>query len=610
MEREFSVSRGSSSCVSADMKGTTRKLISVCISILLLMQIMLVGFQAFGAQTAYGATLPNNLVYKYAYGVRSDGIACFRNNGYDGVIVNSSGKVVFKEVYKNFTYTRTDSDGNKEQWTEKTAVLTVDDTVMHSTLFNGNLLVIKGVYGPYQSSYSYTNYDGTTTTATLTYPYEYKYGLLNPRTGKYVLQPESTYEQVFTYCKKRGWKTEVTSSGSHWVRKLPNGMTVELKWDGNSRNRYVDGKGNVAKVAGYEVGNPSVVLNDKNNPTTEIIHCALSRKGVAGGNLYYVHNSKGKVGAVNDKGKVLIPFEYDAYFDADAGSPYILLKKGNSWKYFNLNTIGKSSSSSVAQTAKWMKGSKGWWYRYSNGSYAKGLKKIGNATYYFDSNGWMKTGWKKISGSWYYFASSGAMKTGWQKIGKSWYLMASNGKMLTGWRTVSGKKYYLGSDGAMKTGWLKSGGAWYYLNSSGIMATGWHRVSGSWYYMNSKGKMLTGWQTLGGKKYYLGSNGAMKTGWQKLNKAWYYFNGSGVMVSNRWVGNYYMESNGKMATNKWVDNGKYYVGSNGALVRGKSSSSASASSVHSHNWVKVTSNDSKIIGECPDCGATRYRSFG
>lgn len=605
MEREFSVSRDSSSCASADMKGTTRKFISVCISILLMMQIMLVGFQAFGAQTAYGATLPNNLVYKYAYGVRSDGIACFRNNGYDGVIVNSSGKVVFKEVYKNRTVSYEDYSGKTQTYTYKQSVLNTSGDVMNEAgCYGGNLLICKTVYDPHEETSPYTDWDGKHQTYTV--EYRYYYGLLNPQTGKYTLPTTSTYEEVMAYCKKRGWKTQSAYSSPYEKQKLPNGMTVQLKYADKTGYRYVDGKGNTAKIAGYELGNSKKYVGSRSEDFSSVIF----RKGVAGGNLYYVRNTKGKVGAVNDKGKVLIPFEYDAYSDAGVGSPYILLKKGNSWKYFNLNTIGKSSSSSVAQTAKWMKGSKGWWYRYSNGSYAKGLKKIGNVTYYFDSNGWMKTGWQKISGSWYYFNGSGVMKTGWQKIGKSRYLMASNGKMLTGWRTVSGKKYYLGSDGAMRTGWLKSGGAWYYLASSGAMAKGWTKTGGKWYYMNSKGKMLTGWQTLGGKKYYLGSDGAMKTGWQKLNNAWYYFNGSGVMVSNRWVGNYYMESNGKMATNKWVDNGKYYVGSNGALVRGKSSSSASASSVHSHNWVKVTSNDSKIIGECPDCGATRYRSFG
>lgn len=47
----------------------------------------------------------------------------------------------------------------------------------------------------------------------------------------------------------------------------------------------------------------------------------------------------------------------------------------------------------TAPSGKWVKSSKGWWYSYSDGSYAKGFKAIKGATYYFDANGWMKTGW-------------------------------------------------------------------------------------------------------------------------------------------------------------------------------------------------------------------------
>lgn len=69
----------------------------------------------------------------------------------------------------------------------------------------------------------------------------------------------------------------------------------------------------------------------------------------------------------------------------------------------------------------WVKGSKGWWYKYDvfaygQNIYAKGWLKLGTTTYYFDNNGWMKTGWQKVNNNWYYFASSGAMKTGWQKV--------------------------------------------------------------------------------------------------------------------------------------------------------------------------------------------------
>lgn len=489
MEKEFASSKGGCRSLSADAKVSARKSIAMFLSLLLVLQIMLVAFQAFGAQSAYAASLPSGLVYKYAYGVRNDGISVFRNDGYDGVVVNSSGKIVFKEVYKDKTDTYIDVDGKRQSYTYKQHALNTNGNVIQdASYYGGNLLICKTVYDPHQETskgpggqtYSYTT------------DYRYYYGLLNPKTGKYVLPTKSSYDSVMAYCEKRGWKTEGSHTGFNEKVKLPNGATVQWKWVNGKGYRLVNAKGGTAKVAGYELAGD--------------INSVIFRKNVAGGNLYYVRNAKGKIGAVNDKGKVLIPFEYSAYSDAGVGSSNILLKKGNAWSYFDLKSIGKTTTS---QKAGWQKNSQGWQYCYSNGTYATGLKKIGKSTYYFTSTGIMKTGWQKISGSRYYFDKNGVMKTGWNKVG------------------------------------------------------------GKWYYMNSKGKTLTGWQTISGKKYYFTSTGVMKTGWQKISGAQYYFNSSGAMVKNKWVGNYWLGSNGKMAKNTWVDKGRYYVNSNGKWVPGK-----------------------------------------
>ena len=50
---------------------------------------------------------------------------------------------------------------------------------------------------------------------------------------------------------------------------------------------------------------------------------------------------------------------------------------------------------------------------------------------------------------------------------------------------------------------------------------------------------------------------------------WYYLGSSGAMMKSKWVGNYWMGADGVMATNAWVDGGRYYVGSDGAWVKGK-----------------------------------------
>ena len=134
------------------------------------------------------------------------------------------------------------------------------------------------------------------------------------------------------------------------------------------------------------------------------------------------------------------------------------------------NKVTLTGNSSAVKEG-WVHGSKGWWYRYNDGSYAKGFQAIKGATYYFDTNGWMKTGWQKISGTWYHFKGSGAMSVGWLKTGGKWYYLQDNGAMATGFTLVDNVWYYLNGSGAMKTGWQKSGGSWYYLRSSGAMAT-------------------------------------------------------------------------------------------------------------------------------------------
>ena len=64
------------------------------------------------------------------------------------------------------------------------------------------------------------------------------------------------------------------------------------------------------------------------------------------------------------------------------------------------------------------------------------------------------------------------------------------------------------------------------------------------------------------------SNDALAVqGWVKSGNTWYFYNKNGTIVRNKWQGNYWLGTDGKMVTNAWVDNGRYYVGSNGAWVK-------------------------------------------
>ncbi len=249
---------------------------------------------------------------------------------------------------------------------------------------------------------------------------------------------------------------------------------------------------------------------------------------------------------------------------------------GNTGNIGNSGNAGNNGDNNTPATltGAWKHNSKGWWYAYSNGTYAKGMKKIGNATYYFNNSGWMKTGWQHATGNsdWYYFNKSGAMKTGWLKSGGKWYyLNPTDGKMKTGFYNVGNTRYYSNGSGVMKTGWQKISNSWYYFASSGAMKTGWAKTSGKWYYLNSDGKMQTGKQVISGKTYFLNSSGAMRTGWFKSGSDWYYCNKSGAMQTSKWIGNYYVNADGKMLTNQWVktDGKEYYVNKAGKWTGAK-----------------------------------------
>ena len=140
-------------------------------------------------------------------------------------------------------------------------------------------------------------------------------------------------------------------------------------------------------------------------------------------------------------------------------------------------------------------------------------------------------------------------------------------------------------------GWVKNGNTWFFYNQNGIL------VRNAWagsYWLGADGKMVTNaWVDNG--RYYVGVNGAwvkgaqnqttiaqsqttstqgqaivtnaMKQGWIKEANVWFYYNTDGTLARNKWAGNYWLGADGRMVTNSWVDNGRYYVGANGAWVK-------------------------------------------
>ena len=190
-------------------------------------------------------------------------------------------------------------------------------------------------------------------------------------------------------------------------------------------------------------------------------------------------------------------------------------------------------------------------------------------------------GWVKNGNSWSFYNQNGTL------VRYAWagnYWLGADGKMATNaW--VDNGRYYVGANGAWvkgaqnqasantaKQGWVQSGNAWYYYNKGSLVVNKW--VGNYW--LGADGRMVTN-SWVDNNRYYVGSNGAWvkdakhleekKQGWVKEANVWFYYNADGTLARNKWAGNYWLGADGKMATNSWVDNGRYYVGANGAWVK-------------------------------------------
>ena len=215
-------------------------------------------------------------------------------------------------------------------------------------------------------------------------------------------------------------------------------------------------------------------------------------------------------------------------------------------------------------------------------------------------------GWVKSGNAWYLYNQNGTL------VRNAWagnYWLGADGRMATNaW--VDGGRYYVGSNGAWvkgaqhqttesatKQGWIKVSNAWYFYNHGKVVANAW--IGNYW--LGADGRMATNaW--VDNNRYYVGNDGAwvkgaqhtttVQNGWAKEGSAWYYYK-NGSVVRNAWAGNYWLGADGKMATNSWVDNNRYYVGNNGAWVKGAdrtaSKSENTTNSTAYSPYYKVTS---------------------
>lgn len=125
--------------------------------------------------------------------------------------------------------------------------------------------------------------------------------------------------------------------------------------------------------------------------------------------------------------------------------------------------------SAGAASGKWNSDATGWWYSYSDGSYAKDK-------------------WENIDGYWYYFMSDGYMDSDGYREG-----------------------CWLGADGAWNTAysgghWASDSTGWWYTDASGwYPVSTWLRIDGKYYYFKSSGYMASNEWIEGS---YVGPDGA------------------------------------------------------------------------------------------------------
>jgi len=274
------------------------------------------------------------------------------------------------------------------------------------------------------------------------------------------------------------------------------------------------------------------------------------------------------------------PIAVNAVVSNDAQAAQGWVKTGNAWYFYNQKgaLVRNSWAGSYWLGADGKMATNAWvdngrYYVGSNGEWVKGAQNQATATQNQVTSNATKQGWVQSGNAWYYYNNGSLVVNKW--AGNYW--LGADGRMVTNaW--VDNGRYYVGSNGAWvkdakrpeekKQGWVKEANTWFYYNIDGTLAR--NKWAGN-YWLGADGRMATN-SWVDNNRYYVGNDGAWikgyenKTGWQKEGSTWYYYK-NGSVVRNVWEGNYWLGADGRMATNSWVDNNRYYVGNDGAWIK-------------------------------------------
>ncbi len=165
-------------------------------------------------------------------------------------------------------------------------------------------------------------------------------------------------------------------------------------------------------------------------------------------------------------------------------------------------------------------------------------------------------GWTLENGKWCFYSLGEKVTDAWRRDGAKWRYIGKDGYCVSDGWAYDGKGWiYQDKDAyVLEEQWLHDGGGWYYLAKGGYMQVSqWRKDSVGWVYLTSSGKMAT-------------------NAWIKDSVGWCYMGSDGYCVTNTWkkdsVGWCYLDKDGRMATNKWVKDsvGWCYVGADGYAV--------------------------------------------
>ena len=128
-----------------------------------------------------------------------------------------------------------------------------------------------------------------------------------------------------------------------------------------------------------------------------------------------------------NKGFICLRPFYTITMTAADGKLYVE-QNGSKWT-FDIPYNGKPA------VCGWLKGTKGMWYQFADGSWATGWQYLptqdgkSKAWFLFDTDGWLLYGWQKVNGYWYFLnETTGKMQTGWLNRKGLFYLEPVSGK--------------------------------------------------------------------------------------------------------------------------------------------------------------------------------------